>query len=262
MAETRQLTVRGRYDCIPAVTNFVGEAAAAAGLDDDAAFHCKMAVDEACTNVIEHAYDGEDKGAIQITCEIEPGTCTIEIVDHGKVFDPTVVPEPKVAQDIDDLMPGGIGLHLMRKMMDRVSFRFEPERNVLTMTKSSPVALVQQESPGVIVKSIRQNVWLIAPEGRLDATAVPALDDALNHVLSNSRAWVIIDMRQVTYISSRGLKTFVSSWRRAGDEDGNLVLFGMVSRVASVFDTVGFTHLFDIYGTLDEAIRAAESKGY
>jgi anti-anti-sigma factor len=66
----------------------------------------------------------------------------------------------------------------------------------------------------------------------------------------------------VSYISSRGLKTLVSSWRRAGDAGGNLVLFGMVSRVSSVFDTVGFTSLFDIYETLDDAQIAAEAKGY
>jgi serine/threonine-protein kinase RsbW len=60
MAEVRRLTVRGRYDCIPGITSFVGEAASAAGLNDDEAFHCRMAVDEACTNIIEHAYGGED----------------------------------------------------------------------------------------------------------------------------------------------------------------------------------------------------------
>lgn len=262
MAETRQLTVRGRYDCIPAVTAFVGEAAESAGLDEDAAFHCRMAVDEACTNVIEHAYGGEDVGAIQITCAIEPGICTIEIVDHGTAFNPDTVPVPQISSDLENLHPGGIGLHLMRKMMDEVSFRFEDKRNILRMVKSRPVQPKPQELQGVEIREVRANVWLLTAEGRLDAAHVPKLDDALAEVMSQARIWLIIDMRQVSYISSRGLKTLVSAWRRVGDAGGNLVLFGMVSRVESVFDTVGFTHLFDTYDSLDDALSAASAKGY
>jgi anti-anti-sigma factor len=266
MAETRQLTVRGRYDCIPAVASFVAEAAEAAGLDDDAAFHCRMAVDEACTNVIEHAYGGEDVGAIQVTCAIEPGVCTIEIIDHGQAFNPDSVPVPQIAQDLEHLNPGGIGLHLMRKMMDEVSFRFEENRNILHMKKTRPVqsahAQKQIEKHGITLEEVRPHVWVVSPEGRMDAASVPKLDEALADVLDQGRIWLIVDMRQVSYISSRGLKTLVSAWRHVGDAGGNLVLFGMVSRVTSVFDTVGFTHLFDMYDTLDAAIAAAAAKGY
>jgi anti-anti-sigma factor len=262
MTETRQLTVRGRYDCIPSVTAFVSEAALSAGLDEDAAFHCKMAVDEACTNVIEHAYGGEDIGAIQITCTIERGRCVIEIIDHGHQFNPDTVPVPKVSSNIDEINPGGIGLHLMRKMMDDVQFHFEEGRNILRMVKTHPVKTLIPEKEGVTTVELRSGVWMVSPQGRLDAASVPNLDEVLNQLLSLGRIWLIIDMRDVSYISSRGLKTLVSSWRRAGDAGGNLVLFGMVSRVLSVFDTVGFTHLFDIYGTEDEALSAAEVKGY
>lgn len=261
MAETRQLTVRGRYDCIPAVTSFVAEAAEAAGLDEDAAFHCRMAVDEACTNVIEHAYGGEDIGAIQITCTIAPGACTIEIVDHGTAFDPNVVPVPQVSHDLEQLHPGGIGLHLMRKMMDEVDFRFENERNILIMKKLRSVDAAQHPDENS-ASEVRPNLWLVSPEGRLDAASVPRLDEILSQVLDKGRIWLVIDMRQVSYISSRGLKTLVSSWRKVGDAGGTMVLFGMVNRVASVFDTVGFSHLFDVYETLDEALAAAAAKGY
>jgi anti-anti-sigma factor len=167
-----------------------------------------------------------------------------------------------MSPELDELQPGGIGLHLMRKMMDEVQFHFEHERNVLTMVKMQAIKEIHPVHAGVRVNEVRSHVWLIAPEGRLDAASVPQLEDALNDVLNKGRIWLIMDMRQVSYISSRGLKTLVSSWRRAGDAGGNLVLFGMVSRVSSVFDTVGFTSLFDIYETLDDAIAAAEAKGY
>ena len=66
--DERQLTIRGRYDRISDVRDFVTEAAQVAGLSARAQHHCQIAVDEACTNIIEHGYGGEDRGEIKIRC--------------------------------------------------------------------------------------------------------------------------------------------------------------------------------------------------
>src|SRR5574340_174268 len=136
MAEIRRLTVQGRYEFIPTITAFIEEAAQAAGLSEDEAFHCRMAVDEACTNIIEHAYGGEDRGLIEVTCNIESGVCSIQIVDHGKPFDPDNIPTPGIGNHLDEIRPGGIGLHLMRQMMDNIRFEFAEAHNTLTMIKN------------------------------------------------------------------------------------------------------------------------------
>lgn len=263
MVEVRQLTVRGRYDCIPSITSFVGEAAAAAGMNDDEAFHCRMAVDEACTNIIEHAYGGEDLGAIEITCTIDSGACSIQIVDHGRPFDPNHVPPPTFGNNLDEVRPGGIGLHLMRQMMNEVRFEFEGDRNLLTMLKTHVAdqeGTVPREADMVHNHEVTPGVWLISPEGRLDAAGSPRLEETLTHVLEQGRKWLIVDMSKVSYISSRGLKTLVSAWRKSGDAGGTVVLFGMVPRVASIFDTVGFTHIFDSHQTLEEALAAIDAQ--
>lgn len=262
MADVRRLTVRGRYDCIPSITSFVAEAAEAAGLNEDEAFHCRMAADEACTNIIEHAYGGEDIGAIEVTCNIEPGVCAIQIVDTGRRFDPDAVPQPTFPSNIEDVRPGGIGLHLMRKMMDQVSFQFSDERNTLTMIKSHatvPGTEAGTQPEAVPVKEVRPNVWLVSPTGRLDAASSPSLEERLTEMLQMGRNWLVIDMGGISYISSRGLKTLISAWRKSGDAGGTVLLFGMVPRVASIFETVGFTHIFDSYETLDEALAAVET---
>ena len=136
MAEVRQISVRGRYESIPTITHFVGEAAQAAGLSEKDTFHCQMAADEACTNVIEHAYGKEDAGDIEIVCLIEPGVCTIRIADQGHPFDPDSIPAPKISSNIGEIQPGGIGLHLMRELMDEVRFEFNERGNLLTMVKT------------------------------------------------------------------------------------------------------------------------------
>jgi len=124
---TRQLIVTGRYDRIHDVCRFVASGAEEVGFDPDEVFRIELACDEACTNVIQHAYGGENVGNIVTTWEFEAGAFKITIDDNGRPFNPQDVPEPSVpadAKDIDDLKIGGLGIHLMNKLMDEVDFSF------------------------------------------------------------------------------------------------------------------------------------------
>ncbi len=135
------LTVPGRYDKIRQICEFVSAAAVQAGLGDTAVFHIELACDEACTNVIEHAYGGEDKGTIVVSWHVTDSRFQITIQDNGRPFNPNNVPEPDTdlsptPEVIDNLKVGGLGIHFMRKLMDEVTFRFDQERgNLLIMSK-------------------------------------------------------------------------------------------------------------------------------
>lgn len=142
MAVERKLTAPGRFENLAQISDFITQAARDAGFDEDDVFHIQMAVDEACSNVIEHAY-GQGGGDINLTCCIEDdGDLRIEIADHGKPFDPDQVPNPKIGPDsvdLDAIKAGGLGLFFMRKLMDEVTFRFDPDAgNLLTMIKRRP----------------------------------------------------------------------------------------------------------------------------
>jgi serine/threonine-protein kinase RsbW len=264
MAEVRHLTVRAVYENIPTITHFVGEAAEAAGLDSKSVFRCQMSVDEACTNVVEHAYGETGTGDIDVTCTIEPGTCTIQIVDKGKPFDPSSVPAPKISRDVQEIEPGGIGLHLMRELMDYVAFEFDDSGNRLVMVKSSPPGVVDEGEPVIPTRKEDGGIWVVMPEGRLDTTSASALEDTLKELLGQGYFWLVVDMSGVEYISSRGLKSLVSAWRIAQDSEGDVVLCTMVPQVATIFDTVGFDQVFAIFNTFDEAladIQARQTEG-
>src|SRR5262245_2291390 len=126
MTDIRKLTVLGRSDfsSIPMITQFVAESAEAAALAQDAMAHCQLAVDEACTNVIEHAYDHNPDLTFEVICTIEPGKLTIKVVDQGSEFDPTSAPPPQFSDNLDDIRPGGVGIHLIRKLMDDVHYEY------------------------------------------------------------------------------------------------------------------------------------------
>ena len=133
----RCLTVPGRFESLAQIAEFVGEVVRAADWNDDEVYHVQMAVDEACSNIVEHAYDSGGQGKIDLTCCIEDqGDLTISIHDRGKPFDPTAVPDPPIGADLESLPEGGLGLYFMRRLMDEVTFQFDKRNgNVLTMVK-------------------------------------------------------------------------------------------------------------------------------
>lgn len=128
-------TFPGRYDSLAEIARFVRQAAADSGLNDFATYMVETAVDEACSNIIEHAYGGEGPGEIEITCQNHTADLTVIIHDWGKTFDPNSVSDPDVNVGLDDLPGHGLGLFFMRKWMDTVDFKFTDQGNFLTMVK-------------------------------------------------------------------------------------------------------------------------------
>lgn len=106
-----------------------------AGFESFAVYSIEMAVDEACSNIIEHAYEGEGKGSIRCTCNVNDDGITIILADKGKTFDPSQIPEPNLSKNIDDRQAHGLGLYFIRQWMDDVYFSSDGAENVLTMQK-------------------------------------------------------------------------------------------------------------------------------
>ena len=143
-----RLHVPGWFDRLEQISKFIEQSGLEAGLDDTAICRCQLAVDEACTNIIEHAYDGEGHGDIDIRCEPEAGELVITIEDHGKRFDPESVPTPQLSSRLEEMQVGGLGLYFMRQVMDAVEFSYQDGSNKLVLVKrSEPGADADPEAP-------------------------------------------------------------------------------------------------------------------
>jgi serine/threonine-protein kinase RsbW len=130
-------TFPGRYKSLAGISEFVAKAAQEAGLDSKDIYAVKLAVDEACTNIIEHAYGGEGDGLIECACDIGPESLTIELRDWGKAFEPDNIPDPNFSVPLEELQMGGAGLFFIHKLMDEVRFKFnEKKGNVLVLVKN------------------------------------------------------------------------------------------------------------------------------
>lgn len=130
------VTLPGRLENLALLSKWITQQAKEAGLDETATYAVDLAVDEAFTNIIEHAYGGEGHGEVQCTCQVGDDGLTITLRDFGEPFNPEKIPAPNVKARLADLKSGGAGLFLIRKMMDEVRFEFNPKTgNVLTMVK-------------------------------------------------------------------------------------------------------------------------------
>ncbi|MDP2964436.1 MAG: ATP-binding protein [Pelolinea sp.] len=126
----------GRFSSLNAIRKFFARAAEQAGLDQKSIADVELAVDEAASNIIDHAYGGEGKGEIECSYRVIPEGLEVILRDHGKPFDPEAVAQPDLTSDVCCREPGGLGLHFMKSLMDSVEFSFNGYGgNLLTMTK-------------------------------------------------------------------------------------------------------------------------------
>ncbi len=133
-----QRTFPARFEELDAMRDFVAEAARMFGLDARGVYNIQLAVDEAASNIVEHAYKDIPDGFIEITCRSEPGALTITLRDQGESFDPSGVEHPNLETGLDERTIGGLGLFLMSKLMDEVHFQSLPQTgNLLTLVKRS-----------------------------------------------------------------------------------------------------------------------------
>jgi anti-sigma regulatory factor (Ser/Thr protein kinase) len=130
-----------RFSQLDRVRDFVGQVADAGGLNPEAIYQVQLAVDEAFTNIVEHAYGGECDKEIVCTCQILANGLSITLRDCGQTFDPTRVPEPDLEADLEERQIGGLGLFFIRQLMDEVEFAFASETetgqecNIIKMIK-------------------------------------------------------------------------------------------------------------------------------
>ena len=94
-----------------------------------------VALDEAVSNAINHGYDAGMRGEIAVRLRRETDRVEVEVEDDGRPFDPLQVPPPDLTLPLERRPIGGLGIHLIRNLMDEVSYARRDGRNVLKMAK-------------------------------------------------------------------------------------------------------------------------------
>lgn len=105
-------------------------------------------------------------------------------------------------------------------------------------------------------ESLPGELWLVGISGRLDHEQTPLLEAELNRLLDEEHHFLIIDLSDVTYINSGGLRCLVTIWRQARQKEGDVVLCGLSDRIEQLFKIVGFEKVFNIFDTCSAAQEA------
>jgi len=144
---TLVVRVPSRTEFLALVRDVTRRMAEVAGFDGAVSEQIALAVDEAATNVIEHAYGGARDRLVELRYEDRGPQLRIEVVDNGAGVDLRAVPRVDLARYASERRKGGLGLHLMERIMDSVTFRRAARRNVCCLVKRKPHAAGAQ-GPG------------------------------------------------------------------------------------------------------------------
>jgi serine/threonine-protein kinase RsbW len=135
----KTLKIESKTEQLVTVRDFVSQAAVKSGFNDEEVGKIALAVDEACTNVIKHAYRYNRTKKITITVQTSNGDFEIIILDNGRQFDPKNIKSPDMKEYLLRPKRGGLGVYLMRSLMDQVEYDIEPGRsNQVRLVKRLP----------------------------------------------------------------------------------------------------------------------------
>lgn len=129
-------TFPGNFKSLEKISEFIVGFAQKAGFSPKDVYAIQTAVDEACSNIIDHAYGGENRGEILIKVTETNKGLKIVLRDQGEPFNPKDIPEPDLTSSLEHRKERGLGIYFIQKLMDEVIFEFSEKRgNKLTLVK-------------------------------------------------------------------------------------------------------------------------------
>jgi serine/threonine-protein kinase RsbW len=132
------LKVPSRTEFLAVVRDVTRTMAEVAGFNRGAAEEIALGVDVAATNAIEHAYRGATDRTVEVRYEDRGEDLKVDVVDNGATVDPKTMPRVDLERYATERRKGGLGVHLMSKIMDSVTFRRSARRNVCCLVRHKP----------------------------------------------------------------------------------------------------------------------------
>ena len=136
MDDLLTLQVKNAFAEIPAANEAASRWLADRNLSPAADYLANLAIEELVTNCIKHGYDDKGEHIIEITLKLSANELVLTVTDDGHWFNPLELPEPDTHLPVEDRPIGGLGIHLLRKMSDRMEYERKGGKNQITLHKS------------------------------------------------------------------------------------------------------------------------------
>ncbi|MBP5776026.1 MAG: ATP-binding protein [Prevotella sp.] len=131
----KHLTLPNDIEAIHQLNEFIDKFCEEEGIGMNIAMSLNLAIEEAVVNVMNYAYPVGTVGYVDIEAEADEKNVTFVISDTGKPFDPTRKEEPDITLSAEERPVGGLGIHLVRQIMDTITYDYADHKNILTLRK-------------------------------------------------------------------------------------------------------------------------------
>ncbi len=215
-----------------------------------------VVLDELLTNTVSYGLAGREDGKVTIDVELRPDRLTVTLVDNGQPFDPFGRAAPDTTLSVQERPIGGLGIHLVRQLVDEVSYHRRGDSNVVVLAKGLAGGGTDGHRGGRLMEittRTQDDVTIVALAGNLDSVTSPEAQQALDTILAGGGRKIALDFTALDYISSAGLRVLLGAAKRLGAAGGALRTFGLNATVREVFDISGFSTILAVFPDETEA---------
>jgi anti-anti-sigma factor len=229
--------------------------AEAHGVPDDVRRGMHVALDELLTNTVSYGLAGAE-GEVTVAGELRQDRLTVTLTDDGRPFDPFQRSAPDTTLSVEDRPIGGLGIHLVRHLVDDVSYERRGGRNVVVLTRRLAGGTTGHRGGETMEITTRQQgaAWIVALAGNLDSMTSPKAQQELDAIVSGGAQRIAVDFTSLDYISSAGLRVLLGVAKKVGAKGGALRTFGLNQTVREVFDISGFSTILPVFPSESDAL--------
>ncbi len=247
-----------------------------------------MALDDLLNNVVQYAFPNDPtEHHIEVEGEVHDACVVLTIRDDGIPFNPLSVAPPDLSVLLHEREIGGLGIHLVRAMFDEVTYHRNVGRNVLTIKKrlvsGAPAPSSRTDMTGISALEVGRlphelpedsrrggrgvdtrhsgTVLIVTPRDRFDTNSAPEVERVLTGHIGRGERQIVLDLSQISYISSIGLRVILKAVVAMMQTGGRVVLCGGSDHVRTVLQLSGALMTSLHASTMDEALSKVQERG-
>jgi sigma-B regulation protein RsbU (phosphoserine phosphatase) len=271
LAET--VVIRNRSHDLEAVDTLLDRLAEQARLPRDAMSEIRIVCDEVLANIMAHGFRDEAEHDITVSIEMAEGRLVLTVSDDGVPFDPLTVPVPDTSGPLEQRAVGGLGIHLVRHLVDQMTYERRGDRNILTLVKAidrrPPLAATPSEGTseardidgrGDAQMEIRTrrvgDVLIVDMVGRLDSRTAGPASTELNQIAQGGPGKLVLNVQGLEYLSSAGLRAILVAAKLVQAHGGAMKVCDANATVKRVMEVSGVSSLLHLYDAEKDALAA------
>ena len=219
----------------------------------------QVALDEVVSNVIKYAWDDGCQHEFLVRITVLSDRVDLDIFDDGRQFDPTTAPPSNRAAEGQRLRPGGLGIHIIKKLVDHLTYERIDGRNHTTLSKKCAVGPATGRNEKMSALSIGQtragDACVVTLSGRIDSTNANDLMAVLTRQISSGEKAILVDLGAVLYLTSAAFRALLVANDEAERRHAKFALCGVAGHVRELFEMGGLLEVFTIHNSRDDALK-------